>query len=71
VRAFSRAIALHPDDTWALNNLVMAYRDLGQRGKARKDLERALGIDPAFEQAKLNLDALAERLLHPSRLTGP
>jgi regulator of sirC expression with transglutaminase-like and TPR domain len=58
VRSFSKAIHLHPNDTWALNNRAMAYRDLGNPAKARRDLEEALRIDPGFEQARINLGPL-------------
>ena len=52
VRAFAKALRLHPNDTWALNNRAIAYRDLGEVSKAKRDLEEALHIDPAFEQAR-------------------
>ena len=61
VRAFSNALRLHPNDTWALNNRAMAYRELGKPSKARRDLEEALRIDPGFEQARSNLATLPER----------
>ena len=55
VRAFSKSLQLHPNDTWALNNRAMAYQELGKDDAARRDLEEALRIDPGFEQAKINL----------------
>jgi tetratricopeptide (TPR) repeat protein len=58
IRSFTKAVRLHPNDTWALNNRGLAYRQLGKTEKARADFEAALRIDPAFEQAKVNLAAL-------------
>jgi regulator of sirC expression with transglutaminase-like and TPR domain len=55
ISAFTMALKLHPNDTWALNNRGMAYKALEKTPKARGDFEAALGIDPAFEQAKHNL----------------
>ena len=60
-RAFSKALQLNPNDTWALNNRAMAYMALQQTAKARRDLEEALLIDPAFEQARQNLSDLAAK----------
>jgi hypothetical protein len=45
-------------DTWALNNRALAYKHLGKTEKARASNQRS-GIDPAFEQAKSHLKALA------------
>jgi hypothetical protein len=39
----------------------VAYRNLDKSGKARRDFEAALRIDPGFEPARKNLDALAGR----------
>ena len=58
VRALSKALELHPNDTWALNNRAMAYKALEKPSKARRDLEKALTIDPTFEQGKANLRSL-------------
>ena len=58
VRAFTKAIRLHPNDTWAYNNRAMAYSALEKTSKARHDLELALEIDPSFEQAQANLKLL-------------
>ena len=55
VHAFTKALRLHPNDTWALNNRGMTYLALDEKSKARRDLEAALTIDPAFEQARANL----------------
>jgi regulator of sirC expression with transglutaminase-like and TPR domain len=61
VKDFSRALDLYPIDVWALNNRGVAYRNLDKSGKARRDFEAALRIDPGFEPARKNLDALAGR----------
>ena len=57
-RAFSKAIDLHPNDTWALNNRAMTWQALDKPDKARRDLEEALRIDPGFDQARQNLARL-------------
>lgn len=59
VRAFTKTIALHPNDTWALNNRGIAFSRLDKRAKARADFEAALRIDPGFEQARAGLASLA------------
>lgn len=58
VRALTRAIELHPNDTWALNNRAMSYGALHKPAKARRDLEEALRIDPGFDQARQNRERL-------------
>ncbi|HEV8198910.1 MAG TPA: tetratricopeptide repeat protein [Candidatus Polarisedimenticolia bacterium] len=60
-RAFSKAIDLHPNDTWALNNRAMTWQALHKPDKARRDLEEALRIDPGFDQARQNLARLTTR----------
>ena len=66
IRSFTKALRLHPNDTWALNNRGLAYRQLGKAKKARADFEAALKIDPAFEQARTNLSEPAPDLSsHP------
>src|SRR6266849_7460408 len=58
IRRFSKSLRLYPTDVWALNNRGLAYLKMEKREKARRDLEDSLRIDPAFEQAKRNLDGL-------------
>ena len=58
IKAFNRAIDLHPNDVWALNNRGVAYRNVGKEKKARRDFEAALAIEPGFEQARANSAAL-------------
>jgi len=58
VRLFSKSLRLYPTDVWALNNRGLAYMKVGKRGKARRDFEAALRIDPAFEQARRNLEGI-------------
>jgi regulator of sirC expression with transglutaminase-like and TPR domain len=60
IRAFTKALNLHPNDTWALNNRAMAYREMGQVDLARQDLELSLRIDPQFQQARQNLANLGD-----------
>jgi len=57
-RRFSKALRLHPDDVWALNNRGLARLKLQKTEKAREDFEAALRIDPSFEQARRNLDQI-------------
>jgi len=58
VRLFSKSLRLCPTDVWALNNRGLAYLKLEKREKAQRDFKEALRIDPGFEQAKRNLEAL-------------
>ena len=53
---FSRSLHRYSTDVWALNNRGLAYMKMKKPEKARRDLEAALRIDPAFEQAKRNLE---------------
>ncbi len=57
-RRFSRSLSLYATDVWALNNRGLAYVKLDKPEKARRDLEEALRIDPTFEQARRNLEAM-------------
>src|SRR5437899_2448224 len=43
---------------WARNNRGLAYLKVGKREKARWDFQEALRIEPAFEQAKRNLQGI-------------
>ena len=56
---FSKSLRLYPADVWALNNRGLAYLKLDKQEKARRDFEAALRIDPGFEQARKNLEAVA------------
>ena len=58
VRLFSKSLRLYSTDVWALNNRGLAYVKLGKREKARRDFEEALRIDPNFDQARRNLEAI-------------
>ena len=58
IRCFSRSLRLYPTDVWAFNNRGLAYTKLGKKEKARPDFESALRLDPAFEQARKNLQAV-------------
>jgi Flp pilus assembly protein TadD len=55
IRNFTKALRLHPNDTWALNNRGLAHRGLHEEQEARADFEAVLRIDPSFEQARSNL----------------
>src|SRR6267142_701480 len=49
--------SVHPTDLRALNNRGLAYLKLRKPEKARRDFEKALRIEPGFEQAKKNLES--------------
>jgi len=57
-RRLSRSLNLFPSDVWALTNPGLAYMKMGKWEKARRDFEEALKIDPAFEQARKNLQSI-------------
>ncbi len=57
-RLFSKSLRLFPTDVWALNNRGLARMKLGKPGKAKRDFEEALRIDPTFGAARKNLEAL-------------
>jgi len=57
-RLLTKSLRLYPSDVWALNNRALAYIKMGKRGKARVDFEKALRIDPGFEQARKNLESM-------------
>jgi tetratricopeptide (TPR) repeat protein len=58
IRRFSKSLRLYPTDVWALNNRGLRYVKIGKPKKARRDFEEALRIDPAFEQARRNLEGI-------------
>jgi regulator of sirC expression with transglutaminase-like and TPR domain len=58
IRRFSKSLRLYQTDVWALNNRGLAYLKIGKRDRARRDFEEALRIDPAFEQARKNLQSI-------------
>jgi tetratricopeptide (TPR) repeat protein len=59
LEAFGRALALDPRDARNFNNRGVALAALGQTAAARADFEKALQIDPAFAEARANLQKLA------------
>src|SRR5437773_1949745 len=59
-RCFTKALRLWPSDVWALNNRGVAFLKMSRPGKARRDFEAALALDPGFEAARKNLPALEE-----------
>jgi len=56
IRLFSKSLRLYPSDVWALNNRGLAYLKLEKPKRARVDFEQALKFEPAFEQARRNLE---------------
>ncbi len=59
VRRFSKLLRLYATDVWALNNRGLAYMKLEKNEMARRDFGAALSIDPAFEQARRNLEGIS------------
>jgi Tfp pilus assembly protein PilF len=60
--AFRRAVELNPHDPLLHNRLAVVLVESGRMDEARRELQRALAIDPTFELARDNLarlDALA------------
>ena len=55
---YDRAAALRPMNSYILNNRAATYMLMGDRASARRDLERALSIDPSIESARNNVKAL-------------
>ncbi len=57
-----RARDLNPNDPKIWNNLGVAYYDNGQFSKAGSAYSQALGLDPAFETARRNLELVQGKL---------
>lgn len=51
IRHFDRAIAIWPNDAAAYLNRAIAEHNVGRRGPALVDLDRALDLDPGLERA--------------------
>ncbi len=62
---FGRALALSPNDSWALNNRGLALMALGQHQAARDDFRRALQWSPCLFDARFNLGQLGEKHAAP------
>jgi regulator of sirC expression with transglutaminase-like and TPR domain len=60
VKLFTRSLDLYPTDVWALSNRGLAYGNLGKIGKARRDFEQALRLEPGFGAARRNLNNLGD-----------
>jgi regulator of sirC expression with transglutaminase-like and TPR domain len=58
VEGYSRVLQLHPNDPWSLNNRGVCRLRLGNRDGAVADFLQALSVDPAFVEARRNLDLL-------------
>jgi tetratricopeptide (TPR) repeat protein len=56
--AFGRALALDPANPWNHNNRGVALAALGQTEAAHQDFEKALSLNPAFVEARSNLEKL-------------
>jgi Flp pilus assembly protein TadD len=54
-----RALALAPNDPRNYNNRGVALAQLGQMEAARADFERAVRMDPAFAEARANLEKVS------------
>jgi tetratricopeptide (TPR) repeat protein len=52
---FGTVLGQRPSDPHAMNNRGVALRAIGQEAAAREDFQRALKIDPCFEEARRNL----------------
>ncbi len=61
VEGYSRALELHPDDPWSLNNRGVCRLRLGNRDGAVADFLQALSADPGFLEARRNLEFLTEQ----------
>ncbi len=55
------AIKLDPKNAKALNNLGVAFHQLGKDEKAAIQYHQALLLKPDFKEAKDNLDALSPK----------
>jgi tetratricopeptide (TPR) repeat protein len=49
IRDYTRALKLYPSDAWALKNRGLAWKGLGENGKAEPDWKRALEIEPGVK----------------------
>jgi tetratricopeptide (TPR) repeat protein len=58
IAAFTKAIELKPNFIWPYLNRAKAYLTLGSTELARRDLESALAIDPANQDARQAIAAL-------------
>ena len=62
IRELRAAEMMDPGDAWIHLALAEAYRQKGVTAEAESHLERALDIDPDFQEARLNLSALYVQL---------
>jgi len=61
IKALERAVALNPRSAVYHNNLGAAYERAGQLAKARTMYQEALNLDPKLEDARKNLQRIANR----------
>jgi tetratricopeptide (TPR) repeat protein len=52
--AFTACVALAPDRAWCYYNRGLAYQALGRCGRALRDYDRALQLDPTLAEAAQN-----------------
>jgi Tfp pilus assembly protein PilF len=62
VAFYSEAVRENPEDTEVLNQLAVAYRQMGQPLAAVEQWRRAVQADPSFVEARVNLGAALVRL---------
>ena len=53
--ANQKAVELSPQDALALNNLSLAFKELGRAEEAERSLRQAITIKPDFAEAHSNL----------------
>jgi len=58
IRELRASEELNPGDRWTQLTLAEAYRQKGLNADAEKHLQKALEIDPAFQEARLTLSGL-------------
>ena len=67
LRHFRGALELRPQSAEIHNNLGVTWHALGDRDRARSEIEAALKIDPEYRPAKVNLAKIAHRSSLPRR----
>ncbi len=75
VGAFQKAVGLLPTSAKNHYNLALALQVVERNNEARQHLEKALALDPSYEQARLRLRDLASRTapapMHTMAPTAP
>ena len=52
IRDYTKALKLYPTDAWALKNRGLAWKELGEMGKAEEDWRRAKEMEPGVTVPK-------------------